>query len=93
VIPRVSSEYPLWDGARTSGLVLDAGHEQPLSTVRDGTLDEVVDMPSESGWPILTALALALMFTMLLTTHIVTAGIFAAVAGVFVGAWHWREPV
>jgi cytochrome c oxidase subunit I+III len=92
VIPRVTSEYPLWDGLRTSGLVLDTGHEQPLSSVRDGTLGEVADMPQESGWPILVALALALMFTMLLTTHLVAAGIFAGVAAVCVGAWHWREP-
>jgi cytochrome c oxidase subunit I+III len=92
VIPRVTSEYPLWDGLRTSGLVFDTGHEQPLSSVRDGTLDEVADMPQESGWPILVALALALMFTMLLTTHLVAAGIFAGVAAVCVGAWHWREP-
>jgi cytochrome c oxidase subunit 1/cytochrome c oxidase subunit I+III len=91
-IPRVTSEYPLWDGARPSGLVLDAGHEQPLATVRDGVLDDVAEMPSESGWPILVALALSLAFTMLLTSHLVAAGLFGAVAALFVGAWHWREP-
>jgi heme/copper-type cytochrome/quinol oxidase subunit 1 len=91
-IPRVTSEYPLWDGARPSGLVLDAGHEQPLATVRDGVLDDVAEMPSESGWPILVALALSLAFTMLLTSHLVAAGLFGAVAALFVGAGHWREP-
>ncbi len=92
VIPRVSSEYPLWDGASASGLVLDAGHEQPLSTVRDGGLDAVVHMPSESVWPISLALALALMFTMLLTTHLVAAGIFLGIGALFAGAWLWHEP-
>jgi cytochrome c oxidase subunit I+III len=91
-IPRVTSEYPLWDGVRASGLVLDVGHEQPLSTVRDGRLDVVVDMPSESAWPISLALVLALAFTMLLTTHVVAAGIFLAIGALVVGAWLWHEP-
>jgi cytochrome c oxidase subunit 1/cytochrome c oxidase subunit I+III len=91
-IPRVTSEYPLWDGVRPSGLVLDAGHEQPLSTVRDGDLDAFVDMPSESAAPILTALALALAFVLLLTSHYAAAGIFGAIAGLCVAAWLWHEP-
>jgi cytochrome c oxidase subunit 1/cytochrome c oxidase subunit I+III len=92
-IPRVTSEYPLWnDDVRGSGLVLDEGHEQPTSTVRDGFFDAVVDMPSESAAPIVTALALSLAFAMLLTTHYVAALIFFAVTAACVGAWLWHEP-
>jgi heme/copper-type cytochrome/quinol oxidase subunit 1 len=91
-IPRVSSEYPLWDGLEPSGLTLADGHEQPLTTVRDGYLDEIEEMPAESAAPIVIALALALTFTMLLTSHYAAAGIFGLVAAFAVGAWHWQEP-
>jgi cytochrome c oxidase subunit 1/cytochrome c oxidase subunit I+III len=91
-IPRVSSEYPLWDGLEPSGLTLADGHEQPLTTVRDGYLDEIEEMPAESAAPIVIALALALASTMLLTSHYASAGIFVLVAAFAVGVWHWREP-
>jgi len=91
-IPRVTSEYPLWDGIARGGLVLDAGHEQPLSTVRDGGLDSVEEMPSESAAPISVALALAVAFALLLTTHFVAALAFFGVAGLFAAAWLWHEP-
>jgi cytochrome c oxidase subunit I+III len=91
-IPRVTSEYPLWDGARPSGLVLDAGHEQPLSTVRDGGLEAVAEMPSESAVPVFLAAVLAVAFTMLLTSHFGAAGIFFGIAALCVAAWHWPEP-
>jgi cytochrome c oxidase subunit I+III len=91
-IPRVTSEYPLWDGAAPSGLVLDAGHEQPLSTVRDGGLDAVAHMPSESAVPIVLAGVLAVAFTMLLTSHYHAALLFFGIAALCVAAWHWQEP-
>jgi cytochrome c oxidase subunit I+III len=101
VIPSVRSEYPVWDAAALTedarrlelGVgVFPEGHEQPESTVRDGYLDTVVEMPSESGWPIVVALCLTLLFTMLLTTHLVAAGGFAGLAALAAGAWMWKEP-
>ena len=77
VIPIVRSPYPNWDREdreddvrrfERGQLVLESGHETPASTVRDGVLDEVLEMPSESGWPILLASALSIVFIMLLTT-------------------------
>ena len=65
---------------------------RPFTTVRDGVLDEIVEMPSESPWPVTLALCAALGFTMVLTTHYVTAGIFALLAAVVLAAWHSNEP-
>jgi len=91
VIPTVTSPYPNWD--RTDAVLeLEGGHETPTSTVRDGWLDEVVKMPSESGWPIVLAAVASVFFVMLLTSHVYVAAIFAAVAALIVVAWHVHEP-
>src|SRR5204863_5067548 len=75
VIPVVTSPYPNWDRAdreadarrlATGELVLEAGHETPASTVRDGYLDEVLAMPSESWAPVSLAVATTLVFVFLL---------------------------
>ena len=101
VIPKVTSPYPNWDredreedGRRLERgeLVLAAGHETPSSTVRDGYWDEILDMPSESPWPVTLAFAVLVMFVMLLTTHFVIAAIFGGVALLTLAAWHAQEP-
>ncbi len=101
VIPTVSSPYPMWDrrdrkeDARKlerGEMILDAGHETPATTVVDAELDEVLDMPSDSPWPPLLALALGLVFVFLLTGHWVTAVVFAGAAAAVLAAWHWKEP-
>src|SRR5438132_847296 len=101
VIPTVTSAYPNWDredrvaDARQlerGELVLAEGHETPASTVRDGLLDEVLEMPSESPWPLVLAICVAGIFSMLLVRHYVVAGIFAALALLSLVGWHWREP-
>ncbi len=100
VIPTVTSPYPMWDRrdrdedlrrVREGELVLDEGHQTPASTVVDGELDEVLDMPSDSPWPITLAGFLALVFVFLLTGHWTTALVFAGAVAVVLGAWHWRE--
>jgi cytochrome c oxidase subunit I+III len=91
LIPTVSSPYPNWDGIG-AGLALDHGHETTATTVRDGHLDEVLKMPSESGWPIVLALAVTFLFVSLLTTHFVVACILACLAGLVLVAWHVQEP-
>jgi cytochrome c oxidase subunit I len=101
VIPKVSSPYPNWDREDREEdvrrferglLVLEHGHETPASTVRDGVLDEVLEMPSESWVPIVLAFAVALVFVMLLTAHYVIAGVFVGVAAFALAAWHSKEP-
>jgi heme/copper-type cytochrome/quinol oxidase subunit 1 len=91
VIPTVASPYPNWDRVE-GGIPLDHGHATGATTVRDGYFDEVLKMPSESGLPIVLALAVTLLFIMLLTTHFIVAGIFAIVAAVVLAAWHAQEP-
>jgi cytochrome c oxidase subunit I len=101
VIPTVTSAYPNWDtedrlaDARRlerGELDLAEGHETPASTVRDGLLDEVLEMPSESPWPLVLAICVAALFSMLLVRHYVVAGIFALLALMALAGWHWREP-
>ena len=101
VIPAVSSPYPMWDvrdreldarNLERGHMVLDTGHETPATTVVDGELDEVLDMPSDSPWPLAVAAGLALMFTFLLTGHWTTALVFAGTAAAAGAAWHWKEP-
>jgi cytochrome c oxidase subunit I+III len=100
VVPAISSPYPMWDirdreedvrRVERGELVLAEGHQTPASTVVDGELDEVLDMPSDSPWPITLAAMLALVFVFLLTGHWTTALVFAGAVGLVLGAWHWRE--
>jgi cytochrome c oxidase subunit I+III len=100
-IPRVSTPYPMWDRKDRENdekrlaegeLVLEEGHETPASTVLDAEWDEILDMPSKSWAPVLIALALGVVFTMLLLQHYVTALAFLALSGLVVAVWHWREP-
>jgi cytochrome c oxidase subunit I+III len=100
VIPTISSPYPMWDErdreedvrrVERGELVLANGHQTPASTVVDAQLDEVLDMPSDSPWPITLAGTLALVFVFLLTGHWTTAVVFAGATALVLGAWHWRE--
>jgi cytochrome c oxidase subunit 1/cytochrome c oxidase subunit I+III len=101
VVPVVSSAYANWDhddrerdGRRlTAGVgVLERGHEQHVSSLVDGWTAEIVEMPHSSSWPILLALALSLLFTMLVIEHYMFASIFAVVIGLTLLGWHSKEP-
>ncbi len=102
VIPRVTSPYAMWDRddreadirdlAGPAERVLDHGHETPASSVLDADWDEILQMPAKSWSPILLAAMLAAGFTMLLTRHYVVAAVFALLALLVVGGWHWKEP-
>jgi cytochrome c oxidase subunit 1/cytochrome c oxidase subunit I+III len=101
VIPEVRSPYPNWDTEdrdrdrrrlERGQLVLEEGHETPATTVRDGILDEVLEMPGESWWPLVTAACIAGIFAFLLTDHFAIAGIVAGLAALAAVAWHSQEP-
>jgi cytochrome c oxidase subunit I+III len=91
-IPRVRSPYPVWEPAEEPALILDSGHQMPATTVRDAELDEILELPAESAWPLLVALSVLLMFVLLLAQHYAAAGIFAGLAALALAGWHTREP-
>jgi cytochrome c oxidase subunit I+III len=101
VIPKVTSPYAMWDREdreedkrrlARGEQVLELGHETPASTVLDADFDEVLEMPSDSPWPITLALATAGIFVMLLLGHYVTAGVFGGIALLVLVVWHGQEP-
>jgi len=100
-IPKVTSPYPMWDREdrdedakrlEEGDAVLEGGHETPSSSVLDADWDEILDMPSRSWAPFLISVTLLGMFTMLLLQHYVVALGFAALTGLVLAAWHWKEP-
>ncbi|HEX6700007.1 MAG TPA: cbb3-type cytochrome c oxidase subunit I, partial [Gaiellaceae bacterium] len=101
VIPKVTSPYPNWDLEDRAGdpprlelgvLTLEEGHETPASTVVDGELDEILEMPSESIWPVTLAVCVTLLFVMLLLAHFVIAGLLTVAALFALAGWHLQEP-
>ncbi|HET7568731.1 MAG TPA: cbb3-type cytochrome c oxidase subunit I [Gaiellaceae bacterium] len=101
VIPKVSSAYANWDVAdreedrrklAAGALVLEQGHEQPVSSPIDGWFSEIVEMPHDSPWPILLALALSLVFTCLVIHKYVVAGVMVVLLGLVLAGWHNAEP-
>ena len=101
VAPKVTSAYPNWDDADRAEdrrrlehgiLVLDHGHEQPAVTVADGDLAEIVEMSHDSPWPVLLALSLALVFTMLVIGKWGVAGIMGVLCLLALAGWHAKEP-
>jgi cytochrome c oxidase subunit 1/cytochrome c oxidase subunit I+III len=73
-------------------MVLEQGHEQPVSSPVDGWWAEIVEMPHDSPWPILLALAMSICFVLLLL-HLWMGFCFAlgGIVLVLLG-WHGEEP-
>jgi cytochrome c oxidase subunit I+III len=101
VIPLVRSADPNWDLAdriddwrrlEEGHYVLESGHETPATTVLDGDIDRVLEMPSESPWPFLLTLALALFFVLFLTEHYVAAAGSSVLIAAALAGWHETEP-
>ncbi len=101
VIPKVSSAYPNWDAVdreedarrlAAGVLVLDEGHQQPVSSEIDGRLSEIVEMPHDSPWPALFALALSLVFAMLVIHHYLVALVMVGLVLLATLGWHSEEP-
>jgi cytochrome c oxidase subunit 1/cytochrome c oxidase subunit I+III len=101
VIPKVSSAYANWDEDDRAEdrrkladgvLVLQQGHEQVAVTPVDGTFDEIVEMPHDSPWPVLLALSLLLVFSMLVIGKYGVAGCMAIGCLLALLGWHSKEP-
>jgi hypothetical protein len=63
-----------------------------VSSLIDGWTAEIVDMPHSSPWPILLALALSLLFAMLVIAKFMFAAIFLVIVGLTLLGWHAKEP-
>jgi cytochrome c oxidase subunit I len=101
VIPTVTSAYPNWDeddrqldaeNLAAGRKVFPAGHETPSTTVNDGWLGEVVDMPSESACPVIVGLLMLLGFYLVLSSHYVVAAVAFGAILLPLAAWHAKEP-
>jgi cytochrome c oxidase subunit 1/cytochrome c oxidase subunit I+III len=101
VIPTVTSPYAMWDPQDRvederrlvrGELTLEEGHETQATTSLDAELDEILEMPSDSPYPIMLATALALVFVMLLTGHWTTALVFFGLVAAVLVLWHREEP-
>jgi cytochrome c oxidase subunit I+III len=101
VIPKVSSPYSMWDiedreedarNLERGRKTLERGHETPASTAVDAEWDEILEMPSHSGWPPLVALAMSGVFAMVLLQQWLGAAIFTAILAVTVAGFHLKEP-
>jgi cytochrome c oxidase subunit I+III len=101
VVPTVTSAYPNWDRAdreedrrrlAAGTFVLESGHEQAAVTPVDARLSEIVRLPHESPWPVVLALALSLVFVMLLIGQYGVAGIMALLCLLALLGWHSKEP-
>jgi cytochrome c oxidase subunit 1/cytochrome c oxidase subunit I+III len=101
VIPTVTSAYANWDTAdraedrehlRRGVLVLDTGNEQVVTTPVDAFDPEVAEMPHESPWPILLALALALVFASLVVEKFSVALVMGILCLLTLVGWHSKEP-
>jgi cytochrome c oxidase subunit 1/cytochrome c oxidase subunit I+III len=100
VIPRVGSADPNWDVEERAADLADLergewilpGHETPATTSMDAELDEVLEMPEETVWPLLLAAALALFFFLGVLDHWVAAGLSLVLVGGALAGWHWKEP-
>jgi cytochrome c oxidase subunit 1/cytochrome c oxidase subunit I+III len=101
VIPKVSSPYAMWDkedreedarNLERGRKVLEQGHETAASTAVDAEWDEILDMPSNSAWPPLVALAMTGVFAMVLLQQWFAAAIFVVVLLCTVAGFHLKEP-
>ena len=101
VIPTVTSAYPNWDAEdreldalnlAQGVMVLDHGHEQPVSTTADGDFAEVIEMPHASPWPLVLGFCISLVFVGLVLGKLGLSAIFAALCLLSLFGWHWKEP-
>jgi cytochrome c oxidase subunit I+III len=101
VIPKVTSAYPNWDPPDREEdrrklaegvLVLEEGHEQVATSPVDAHLAEFVQMPHDSPWPVVLAVAVSLVFAMLVIGKFGVAAVLAIPCALALVAWHWQEP-
>ena len=100
-IPIVASRHPLWESRLDQGpgrsvletdIALEHGRETVATTTLDAEADAILRMPQDSLAPLLTALALTVGFTGLLTHIWWLAGAGVALTAVFGAIWLAPSP-
>ena len=72
--------------------MLEGGHQTTSSTPIDAHLDQILEMPSESPWPITLGVLATLGFAFVLSNHFVMAAATLVLAALVLTAWHSAEP-
>src|SRR5262249_43385641 len=70
---------------------LEHGHLQIESSFVDAELQEIVEMPHSSPWPIVLAVWVSGMFAVLAVAEWDVALVFAVLALLTLVAWHWGD--
>jgi cytochrome c oxidase subunit I+III len=91
VIPTVRSAYANWEPAPPFEPLAE-GHQQVESRPVDGEIAAIAHMPHESPWPILLALSLGVVFSLLVLKKFEAAGIAAILTLLTLVGWHSKEP-
>jgi cytochrome c oxidase subunit I+III len=91
-VPVVRSPYPNWDEPHEEDESILTGHRTIGSTVLDADLDQALEMPHDSPWPIVVALCTTGLFFMLVFGHLATAAFFGLLVLLALAAWHSHEP-
>ncbi len=96
-IPVVSSRHPLWDNPRLpeeiaagrAGPLMADGHQTIGTSMLDAEEEEVLHMPGESPWPLVTAFGMLILFFGMLVAHYSIAIVGGVVTAAGIAAWLW----
>ena len=83
---------PNWAESVPSDLVLPDGHQTPGTTELYGDADEVLRMPEDSAWPLVLAVAIAVLFVGLMVRSNPTAIAGVVACGIALAGWHHADP-
>ena len=92
VIPFVTGPDPNWAESVPSDLVLPEGHQTPGTTELYGDAGEVLRMPEDSAWPLVLAVAIAVLFVGLMVKSNPTAIAGVVACGIALAGWHHTDP-
>jgi cytochrome c oxidase subunit I len=88
-MPVVTSREPLWDDGVLAGPAFDETRLSPRTSVLDGQLEHVIELPNDNIWTVIMSLALLGTFSGLLVRWYWFAGICAAIAFLSTARWMW----
>ena len=100
VIPVVTSREPLWEKRLTVGIaagitpgpVLDAGRETVETSTAEARPIDVLHMPEDTAWPLLTSIGVLGAGYALLAGSVVWVAIATVWLFISVTAWLWPSP-